>query len=97
MKLNYNKTGDYLLPNLTIKEQNNKKINKYGYLRLRYLQENNKELYTTLLMKNKLTSHLVSVSVEAENRLNILMENYKKNDALLSEKTKKLTNMNGQN
>ena len=63
-------------------------MNKYGYLRLQYLKENNKPLYTTLLMKNKLTNHLVSVSIEAENRLNILMEQYKNFDKLLSEKSK---------
>ena len=88
MKLNYTKVGDYLLPNLTIEKQNNEKINKYGYLRLHYLKENNKPLYTTLLMKNELTNHLFSVSIEAENRLNILMEQCKSSDKLLSEKNK---------
>ena len=88
MELNYIKVSDYLLPNLTIEKQNNEKINKYGYLRLQYLKRNNKALYTTLLMKNELTNHLVSVSIEAENRLNILMEQYKNSDELLSEKNK---------
>jgi len=88
MELNYIKVGDYLLPNLTIEKQNNEKINKYGYLRLHYLKENNKALYTTLLMKNELTNYLVSVSIEAENRLNFLMEQYKNSDKLLSEKSK---------
>ena len=88
MKLNYTKVGDYLLPNLTIERQNNEKINKYGYLRLHYLKENNKPFYTTLLMKNELTNHLISVSIEVENRLNILMEQYKNSDELLSEKRK---------
>ena len=88
MELSYTKVGDYLLPNLTIEKQNNERINKYGYLRLHYLKENNKPLYTALLMKNKLTNHLVSVSIEAENRLNILMEQYKNSDELLSEKRK---------
>jgi len=88
MKLDYIKVGDYLLPNLTIEKQNNGRINKYGYLRLHYLKENNKPFYTTLLMKNELTNHLVSVSIEVENRLNILMEQYKNSDELLSEKRK---------
>jgi len=88
MELNYIKVSDYLLPNLTIEKQNNEKINKYGYLRLQYLKKNNKALYTTLLMQNELTNHLVSVSIEAKNRLNILMEQYKNSDKLLSEKNK---------
>lgn len=88
MKLNYTKVGDYLLPNLTIKNQNFERINKYGYLRLEYLKEHNKGLYTTLLMKDKLTNHLVSVSNECEERLKTLMDTYIKNDEKLSEKSK---------
>lgn len=88
MKLNYTKVGDYLLPNLTIKNQNFERINKYGYLRLEYLKEHNKGLYTTLLMQDELTNHLVSVSNECEDRLKILMDNYTKNDDKLSEKSK---------
>ncbi len=80
------KSVDFYERNIKNKEkQNNEKINKYG---LHYLKENNKPLYTTLLMKNELTNHLVSVSIEAENRLNILMEQYKNYDKLLSEKSK---------
>ena len=36
-------------------------INKYGMLRLDYLKQHKKALYTTLLMKDELTNHLVSV------------------------------------
>ena len=88
MKLTYIKVGDYLLPNLTIKNQNYKKINKYGLLKLNYLKKTNKALYITLLMKNELTNYLISVSDECENKLNNLMEQLKKSDKLLSEKSK---------
>lgn len=91
MEIIYTKVGDYLLPNLTIEKQNSEKINKYGYLRLQYLKKNNKALYITLLMTNELTNHLASVSIEAESRLNILMEQYKNSDELLSETNKKYT------
>ena len=88
MKLNYTKVGDYFPPNLTIKNQNYKRINKYGLLKLNYLKKNNKALYATLLMKNELTNYLVSVSDECENKLNNLIEQFKKLDNLLSEKIK---------
>ena len=68
MKLIYTRNGDYLFPNLTIKNQSTNGINKYGYLRLRYLKENKKALYTTLLMTNELTNHLISVSKNSEAR-----------------------------
>ena len=93
MKLIYTRNGDYLLPNLTIKNQNTKGINKYGYLRSHYLKENKKALYTTLLMTNELTNHLISVSENSEDRLQILMKNYKNSDEKLSEKNKKINHI----
>ena len=90
MKLTYTKVGDYLLPNLTIKNQNYKKINKYGLLRFHYLKQNNKALYTALLMKNELTNYLFSASNECEDKFNNLMEQFKKSDKLLSEKSKEI-------
>ena len=93
MKLTYIQTGDYLLPNLTIKNQSNTRINKYGYLRLRYLEEKKKALYTTLLMTNELTNHLISVSKNSEDRLQILMKNYKNSDERLSEKNKEINHI----
>lgn len=93
MKLTYIKVGDYLLPNLTIKNQNYKIINKYGLLKLHYLKQNNKTLYTTLLMKNELTNYLVSVSDECENKSNNLMEQLKKSNKLLSEKSKEINQL----
>ena len=93
MKLNYTKVGDYLLPNLTIKSQNYREINKYGYLRLNYLKEHKKGLYISLLMQDKLTNHLVSVSNECEDRFKKLMNIYIKNDEKLSEKNKSTNQM----
>ena len=88
MKITYTRIGDYNLPNVILNSPSNLQINKYGRLRLDYIKENNKSLYTTLLMKNELTNHLISVSIEAENRLNYLIEQYKISDELLSEKNK---------
>ena len=89
MELKYIKTGDYELPNLTLKGNKKGTINKYGMLRLDYLRQHKKVLYTTLLMKDELTNHLISVSKNAENLLNNLMESYRKYDKKLSEKSKK--------
>lgn len=88
MNIDYTKVGDYLLPNLVIENQNYGEINKYDYLRLNYIKEQKKELYQSLLMKNELTNHLLSVSIECEERLKTLMDNYIKNDEKLSEKSK---------
>ena len=89
MEIKYTKQGEYNLPNLFINNEKMKgKINKYGLLRLEYLKQNKKALYTSLLMKNELENHLVSVSNIAKNMLNNLMENYKEQDKKLTEESK---------
>lgn len=90
MEIEYIKQGDYLIPNLKINHTNNITIGKYGLLRLNYLKKHKKSLYTTLLMKNKLTEYLVSVDKNCNKKLNLLMEQYKKNDIRLSEKNKEI-------
>ena len=89
MKINYTIIGDYELPNLMLKETKKGNINKYGRMRLAYLKEHKKALYTTLLTKDVLTNHLISVSKSSEDLLNTLMESYKKSDERLFEKNKK--------
>jgi hypothetical protein len=90
MELKYTRIGDYELPNLTLNDNKKGTINKYGMLRLDYLKQHKKALYTTLLMKDEITNHLVSVGKNAENLLNNLMESYKKSDEKLSEKNKEI-------
>ena len=62
MEITYTKQGDYLLPDLTFKETKKGNINKYGRMRLAYLKEYKKALYTSLLMKEEINNHLISVS-----------------------------------
>lgn len=93
MELKYIKTGDYELPNLTLNDNKKGTINKYGMLRLDYLKAHKKALYTTLLIKDELTNHLISVSKDAESLLNNLMESYKKSDEKLSEKSKEINQL----
>ena len=88
MKLNYKQNGDYLIPELELKNKNNKNLNKYALLKLDYIKNHKKALYTTLLMKEELNNYLFSVGVEAENKVNILMKNQIKNDKELTENMK---------
>ena len=93
MELKYTRTGDYELPNLTLNNNEKGTINKYGMLRLEYLKHYKKSLYTTLLMKDELTNHLVSVSKDAEDLLNNLMESYKNSEERLSERNKEINQL----
>ena len=90
MELNYIKYKDYLLPNLILNNGNNKNnLNKYSLLRLDYLKNNKKILYTKLLMQDKLYNHLLSIGIEAKNKVDFLANKYIKNDELLTEKLQK--------
>ena len=86
--ITYTQVGDYKLSNLTIKETKDKPLNKYGLLKLEYLKKNKKALYQQLLMTNELNNFLFSVSNEAQEMVDRLMDDYIKNDSRLSEKEK---------
>lgn len=91
MEIKYTRQGDYLIPNLTLeKDEDYRRIGKYGMLRLHFIAKNKKAFYMSLLMKNKLTHHLLLVSDSCESLYKILMEDYIKNDERLSEKSKEL-------
>ncbi len=53
-KITYHKEGDYLIPDLYFPKQPSKSIGKYGRLRLNYLKNFNKGLYTELLISGSL-------------------------------------------
>lgn len=58
MNISYMKLGDYLLPNLKLKNKKQFNIGKYGLLKLDYLKKNNKALYTELLIKDELNEYI---------------------------------------
>ena len=93
MRIKYEKQGDYLIPNLKVKEVEHKSIGRYGILKLNYLKEHNKLLYKELIMNNELTNYLISIDNECKNKFNVLMKNYKINDKKLSEKNKELNQL----
>ena len=70
-KITYRKEGDYLIPNLYIKDykKSDYNIGKYGHLRLNYLKEHKRVLYTELLLTGKLSKHLALIDEDAKKRV----------------------------
>ncbi len=63
--------GDYYIPDLTLPpETEYPPLGKYGRMRLTYLKENKKALYSIMLMDGTLNSHLNDVDEQA----NIILE-----------------------
>ena len=63
MNISYTKSGDYLLPNLRLKDKERFNIGKYGLLKLEYLKKNKRGLYIELLMKDKLNKYLHDIDI----------------------------------
>ena len=67
-ELTYKWAGDYLIPDLAIKV-NDKPIGKYGRMRLRYLMEHRKGLYTVMLLNGTLQDHLAEIDEATRERI----------------------------
>lgn len=72
-KITYRKEGDYFVPNLYLPKQPEGNIGKYGKLRLDYLKNFNRGLYSELLISGTLKQHLLDIDENANNRVNLLV------------------------
>ena len=61
MNISYTKKGDYLLPNLILKDKEQFNIGKYGLLRLEYIKKYKLGLYFDLLVNDKLNEYLHNI------------------------------------
>ncbi len=62
----YTQVGDYMLPNLTISEEEQKPIGIWGQRHARYLKQHHKVLYYNLLTSGKLNNYLAEIDEQAE-------------------------------
>ena len=65
MNISYTKKGDYLLPNLILKDKEQFNIGKYGLLRLEYIKKYKLGLYFDLLVNDNLNNdlHVIDITV----------------------------------
>ncbi|MBQ9314276.1 MAG: TnpV protein [Clostridia bacterium] len=69
--MTYHKEGDYLIPDLALKNQENVVLCKYGRARLKYIKENKRGLYTELMMNGALSSYLKGIDERCNHIVNI--------------------------
>lgn len=74
-EITYHKEGDYLIPDLYMSKQSTLHIGKYGRLRLNYLKEHKRGLYTELTINGKLSNHLASIDQDATKRVSSIINN----------------------
>lgn len=61
MNISYTKKGDYLLPNLILKDKEQFNIGKYGLLRLEYIKKYKLGLYFDLIVNDTLNEYLHNI------------------------------------
>ncbi len=79
--IEYTKVGDYYMPNLVL-EKEKIILNKYGRMRLKFLKENKKAEYMIMFTKGTLNKHLKEIQEIAEERIDIIIEQLKKQNNL---------------
>ncbi|MDR1649426.1 MAG: TnpV protein [Synergistaceae bacterium] len=73
-ELEYVQAGDYLIPALTLEDRPDKPLGKYGLMRHRHLEENDKFQYSLLMIRGQLYSHLAEIDETAYQRVESFME-----------------------
>ena len=69
----YREENAHLVPNVTLPEQTNYQIGKYGRMHLDYIKQHRRGRYTTLLTEGKLNARLHEIDLEANEMLDSII------------------------
>ena len=73
MGVTYRQEGDYLIPNLSLPEEPEYQIGKYGCMRRNYLKEHRPVLSANLLTSGTLHRHLAEIDQACNERMEIIV------------------------
>ena len=85
MNISYTKQGDYLLPDLILKEKVQYNIGKYGLLRLQYIKKYKLGLYFDLLVNDTLNEYLHNIDITAIEQVQKLIKELAEKDNINEE------------
>ena len=69
----YREENGHLIPNVTLSEQTDYQIGKYGRMHLDYIKNHRRGRYTTLLTEGKLNARLHEIDLEATEMLETII------------------------
>lgn len=72
--IRYQRSGEYLIPNVTMGKTEKQPLSRYGRMRKKYLQENRPILFNKLLLSGQLQKHLLETERTANRRLEQMMQ-----------------------
>ena len=73
MEMTYTRNGDYLIPDLSLTETEQKPLGKYGRLMKTYLKEHRPILWNKMILSETLYPHLREIDETANRRLEQMM------------------------
>ena len=85
MNISYTKKGDYLLPNLILKDKEQFNIGKYGLLRLEYIKKEKLGLYFDLLVNDTLNEYLHNIDTTIMEKVQSLIKELAEKDNINEE------------
>lgn len=86
MKLTYTTTLEgYRIPNLTLPDEPEYEIGRFGLMRRHYLKNHRKVLFTNLLMSGKLNEHLFEIDQAANDRFWLIINQIAKAEGVTEE------------
>ena len=85
MNISYTKQGDYLLPNLILKEKVQYNIGKSGLLRLQYIKKYKLGLYFDLLVNDNLNEYLHDIDTTVMEKVQSLIKELAEKDNINEE------------
>ena len=69
----YREENGHLIPDITLPEQTDYQIGKYGRMHLDYIKQHRRGRYTTLLTEGKLNARLHEIDLEANKMLETII------------------------
>ena len=69
----YHEENGHLIPNVTLPEQTDYQIGKYGRMHLDYIKQHRRGRYTTLLTEGKLNTRLHEIDLKANEMLETII------------------------
>ena len=81
----YSRQGDYLLPDITVPDEPETHVGKYGSLRRNYLKEQHYGIFLSLLTQGKLNQHLKETQEEAQGRMEQIVSEMAKSQEVTEE------------
>ena len=82
--IDYILVGDYYIPDLKLPEEN-RPIGRYGRLHREYLKQEHPARYSSLILTGKLWTYLADLNEQAEERLDLIMEQMKTAEGVTEE------------